>query len=1118
MVKAKYPNIQKIQFNQILGRIWTEMPEQERNKYEAKADYLAQLQASGQKAEVEVVEQKPVTPKKKLGRPKKKKEMTPGKVYSMELPNSDIGRIFIQRVDGPESSPAAGGLPAPAPSAPTPWNTTPTIEDKIAPVGRRRSDPPYLAPSEPPAKVDQPGRTGSELHKEVVRLEGGKRVTVDNLEVEAKNFPMFPLYFKNMRSSLRRIFDQRNEQQLKLKAFQMFQEMVASAPTDVTPFRLPASYPAPRPSSDSTPSPTSAPSPSSAPSPASTPSPSSAPSPASEPSAVSEPSPAPTPALSPAASTTPVAAQDTPEFDMEVEEVPETQAKTIIEEVSETQAKTVVEKVPETQEKTSDENKPAERVKYETETKNKIIPKESNAKEAVGADPYLYFCQELRPMVGSQYPSLSQGDVQLVLAKMWKSMSNHAKARYYRQAAQGLPILTPALAPSPATAPAPASSPDPVQTPAPESSPAPASTPAPASSPAPSLEEEERLVIDEDIEVDPLGLDGDTEGVDEEEEAREAPGEEEQEATLAETVDPKDVKPSILDNDSVKQVIFHNLDFVKEEPVIEDAAEPLETTETDETHVLAQKKNKSKEMKTAEKRKLETSAPRDIDEAKEPLPKSPKLTSQPEQVEMKVTEQLKTEHTIKETTVKSPPKITLNVEVLVKKLDATPMKVDLRKKIKHKRVDAINWIKRNSKSSSENSKGQQKLDDDYGKILEKKREEKVMEEELKRKEKIMLDKEEASKKTDPEPSLLQKPIGETDARCIKSEGILYNEEAFKPLEQGPKPFKETIANLKETIVNSMKGGSASFNKETVKKAVEAVELLTVKPLIESLPKMAESVPDQIREKEDVELKSLIGALVTSKTPDRDIIKKIVSRTRAGLKLKDGDVVGDDMRATRASKPDENNPTNNVLNQVVKKEIVAEENEEDSSTKNVALPVLYCYCRSPSSKDLIGCDFCSEWYHPACLQLGPTELQMVLALSNWKCPECIKKTVREKDEQLAREKEDAEAAAILKDKDGVEVAVKPDSSPALRARGQSKSCSRLPEVKTFSSPSGMSSLSSPSSLPGAELASLVMKERGEEDCRGCGKLVEEVRRRGEVIQSMARRVRALEEAAKTRNGS
>ena len=47
MVKAKYPNIQKIQFNNILARIWTEMPEQERDKYAAKADKLAQFQAGG---------------------------------------------------------------------------------------------------------------------------------------------------------------------------------------------------------------------------------------------------------------------------------------------------------------------------------------------------------------------------------------------------------------------------------------------------------------------------------------------------------------------------------------------------------------------------------------------------------------------------------------------------------------------------------------------------------------------------------------------------------------------------------------------------------------------------------------------------------------------------------------------------------------------------------------------------------------------------------------------------------------------------------------------------------------------------------------------------------------
>ena len=47
MVRAKYPNITKTRFNQILGRIWTEMPEQEREEYEARADCLAELQLGG---------------------------------------------------------------------------------------------------------------------------------------------------------------------------------------------------------------------------------------------------------------------------------------------------------------------------------------------------------------------------------------------------------------------------------------------------------------------------------------------------------------------------------------------------------------------------------------------------------------------------------------------------------------------------------------------------------------------------------------------------------------------------------------------------------------------------------------------------------------------------------------------------------------------------------------------------------------------------------------------------------------------------------------------------------------------------------------------------------------
>ena len=39
LVKAKYPTIQKVQFNQILGRIWNEMPPSEREKYHQKAEY-----------------------------------------------------------------------------------------------------------------------------------------------------------------------------------------------------------------------------------------------------------------------------------------------------------------------------------------------------------------------------------------------------------------------------------------------------------------------------------------------------------------------------------------------------------------------------------------------------------------------------------------------------------------------------------------------------------------------------------------------------------------------------------------------------------------------------------------------------------------------------------------------------------------------------------------------------------------------------------------------------------------------------------------------------------------------------------------------------------------------
>ena len=49
LVKNKYPSIEKMQFNQILGRIWSELPPGEKNKYVLKADFQRkqQLETAG---------------------------------------------------------------------------------------------------------------------------------------------------------------------------------------------------------------------------------------------------------------------------------------------------------------------------------------------------------------------------------------------------------------------------------------------------------------------------------------------------------------------------------------------------------------------------------------------------------------------------------------------------------------------------------------------------------------------------------------------------------------------------------------------------------------------------------------------------------------------------------------------------------------------------------------------------------------------------------------------------------------------------------------------------------------------------------------------------------------
>jgi len=64
--------------------------------------------------------------------------------------------------------------------------------------------------------------------------------------------------------------------------------------------------------------------------------------------------------------------------------------------------------------------------------------------------------------------------------------------------------------------------------------------------------------------------------------------------------------------------------------------------------------------------------------------------------------------------------------------------------------------------------------------------------------------------------------------------------------------------------------------------------------------------------------------------------------------------------------------------------------------------LYCYCQKPTSKDLIGCDHCPQWYHPACLNLSEETIKSILNLPAWKCPECEKKSALAKKAKKAKQ--------------------------------------------------------------------------------------------------------------------
>jgi len=51
--------------------------------------------------------------------------------------------------------------------------------------------------------------------------------------------------------------------------------------------------------------------------------------------------------------------------------------------------------------------------------------------------------------------------------------------------------------------------------------------------------------------------------------------------------------------------------------------------------------------------------------------------------------------------------------------------------------------------------------------------------------------------------------------------------------------------------------------------------------------------------------------------------------------------------------------------------------------------VYCRCMMPYNPDemMIGCNSCSEWYHPPCVGMGPAEVEAAQATS-WACPSCV----------------------------------------------------------------------------------------------------------------------------------
>ena len=66
----------------------------------------------------------------------------------------------------------------------------------------------------------------------------------------------------------------------------------------------------------------------------------------------------------------------------------------------------------------------------------------------------------------------------------------------------------------------------------------------------------------------------------------------------------------------------------------------------------------------------------------------------------------------------------------------------------------------------------------------------------------------------------------------------------------------------------------------------------------------------------------------------------------------------------------------------------------SSEKEDTSEIIYCLCRKPERPDMIGCDYCEEWFHPDCLDLSENEVKKLTEIK-WRCPMCISKDTKYK---------------------------------------------------------------------------------------------------------------------------